>query len=49
MNETSRFDGPFWGVLLAACVIVGSIACFGLASAASDASHADASLLSTEN
>ena len=32
--RTSRFDAPFWGVLLAGLVLVGTLGMIGLAAAA---------------
>ena len=40
-----RFDAPFWAVLVAAVIFVGSLGCLGLAAAAQDAAKADAPLI----
>jgi hypothetical protein len=45
-NSVVRFDAPFWIVLLAATIFVGSVGCIGLAAAAQDAAKGDMSLVS---
>jgi hypothetical protein len=34
--RASRFDGPFWILLLAGVLLAGALGCFGLAAAAQD-------------
>ncbi|MBS2019498.1 MAG: hypothetical protein JST00_41940 [Deltaproteobacteria bacterium] len=42
MNErTSRFDAPFWMILMGGLVLVGSLGFLGLAVAAQDASRSE--------
>lgn len=43
--KTSRFDGPFWGLLVVATILVGSLAMIGLAAAAQDAAHTDVAIV----
>lgn len=44
-----RFDAPFWGVLLASVILVGSVSCIGLAAAAQNAAKSDTVLVSFED
>lgn len=43
--KTSRFDGPFWGLLVLGAVLVGSLAMIGLAAAAQQAAHSDVAVV----
>ena len=44
-----RFDAPFWVALLTGVIIVGSLACIGVAAAAQDASRGDSLLVSVDD
>jgi hypothetical protein len=44
-SDVVRFDAPFWVVLVAAAIFVGSLGCLGLAAAAQDAAKTDAPLI----
>jgi uncharacterized membrane protein len=46
MNLPVRFDAPFWVALLAGVILVGSIACIGIAAAAQNAAKSDAEIVS---
>lgn len=41
-----RFDAPFWVVLVAGAIFVGSLGCIGLAAAAQDAAKDETSVVS---
>jgi hypothetical protein len=49
MKPASRFDAPFWAVLLSGVVLVGSFACIGFALAAEDASHVETDVMTTDD
>ena len=46
MKLPVRFDAPFWVALLASVILVGSVACIGLAAAAQNAAKSDAEIVS---
>lgn len=46
MKFPVRFDAPFWVALLAGVILVGSVACIGLAAAAQNAARSDAEIVS---
>lgn len=41
-----RFDAPFWVALLTGVILVGSVACIGLAAAAQEAVRSDIAVVS---
>ena len=45
INTASRFDAPFWGLLLASVLVVASVGFFGLAVAAQHEVRTDASIV----
>jgi hypothetical protein len=45
-KKVVRFDAPFWIALLAGVILVGSVACIGLAAAAQDAARSDIEVVS---
>lgn len=46
MKLPVHFDAPFWVALLAGVILVGSIACIGIAAAAQNAAKSDADIVS---
>ena len=46
--SAARFDGPFWILLVAGVILVGSFGCFGLAAAAQDAAQGHAAVLAVD-
>jgi len=49
-SNVVRFDAPFWAVLLAGVILVGSLGCLSLAAAAQDAQQSgDCAVLTTDD
>ena len=49
MLRSRRLDGPFWAVLLAGALGVGTLAFFGLAAAVQDRPIPDAAIMTTDH
>jgi len=46
MKMPVRFDAPFWVAVIAGVILVGSVACIGLAAAAQNAATSDTDIVS---
>jgi hypothetical protein len=46
MKLPVRFDAPFWVALLAGVILVGSVACIGIAAAAQNAAKSETDIVS---
>jgi hypothetical protein len=48
-SNDNHFDAPFWVALLAAVILVGSVACIALAAAAQSASMDDTAVVAMDD